>query len=61
MLELRPGRDKLLGKDRSSNAGRWKIRVRAGTGTYYARVRKLKSPVLGIACLADRSRKLFVD
>lgn len=61
MFKERPGRNRLLGKDRGSNAGRWKVRVRAGTGTYYAKVSRLKSAALGVTCLADESRTLFVD
>lgn len=61
MFRRRPGKDHLLGKDRSTNAGRWKVQLRAGTGTYYAKVTRLKSAALGIACLADESRKVFVD
>jgi len=57
----RPGKDKLLGSDRSEDNGRWSVKVNLISGAYYSRAPLYGSASLGITCNADRSRLAVVD
>ncbi len=53
--------DKLLGRDHAKANGHWKVKIVAGSGTYYATAPRLESSSRDLACKAARSRALIVD
>jgi len=62
LFERRPGKDRKLGRDRTSKRGKWKVQVPAGqlqpNDRFYARARRKLNIVSGngYVCRADRSR-----
>jgi hypothetical protein len=64
LFKERHGADKLLGHDRTSNRGRWKVELDPlRSGAYYARVKRRAEGTAGTiyVCQRDRSRTLVVD
>jgi hypothetical protein len=62
MFRVRNGPDRLLGKDRSENSGKWKVEVEnLRSGAYYAKAPAYGSAALGIQCMADRSFTAVVE
>jgi hypothetical protein len=53
--------DKVLGRDEAKADGRWKVKVVAGSGSYYAKAPRLESHSRDLACKAAVSRALIVD
>jgi hypothetical protein len=61
LLEKKKGDDKVLGRDEAKADGHWKVKVVAGSGSYYAKVPRLESHSRHLACKAARSRALLID
>jgi hypothetical protein len=62
MFRKRSGPDKLLGKDRSEDSGKWKVEIEnLRSGAYYAKAPAYGSASLGIQCMADRSFTAVVE
>lgn len=61
MYKQRRGPDRLLGKDRTNDRGRWRVRFEPPSGAYYARVKKLSSASIGITCRRDKSNVIVID
>lgn len=61
--EKRGGGKQLLGKDRTSNSGKWKVKVAPKSGAYFAVVEKVTEGTAGTiyVCLKDKSRTVTVD
>jgi len=60
----RPGKDELLGTDKTNEKGFWRVIVDPlASGAYYAKVTRLATGAAGTiyVCRADRSRVLVVD
>ncbi len=63
LKKARPGRDRVVGRDRSGRAGNWKIVKRRARGRFYAVVRRQqKNAASGaiLICLSDRSPTITV-
>ena len=61
LKKRRPGRDRVLGRDRSDAGGRWVIKQRARQGRYYAVVKRksfLAADGTTVNCLRDSSRTI---
>ncbi len=62
LLEKRDhGDDRVLGRDEAKANGHWKVKVTAGSGSYYAKAPRLESHSRDIACKAATSRALRVS
>jgi hypothetical protein len=53
--------DKVLGSDEAKADGRWKVKIVAGSGSYYAKAPRLESHSRHLACKAAVSRALIID
>ena len=61
MEKRKHGDDKVLGRDQAKVNGHWKVKIVAGSGSYYAKVPRFESHARHIACKAATSRALTVD
>ena len=61
MEQRKHGEDRLLGSDSATANGRWKVKIAADPGTYYAKVPRLESARRDLACTAAKSRALIVE
>jgi hypothetical protein len=63
LFKVRPGKDKLLGVDRSDDNGHWKVALgnQLVSGVYYSKAPLYGSASLGITCLPDTSQMAVVD
>jgi hypothetical protein len=61
MYKQRSGPDRFLGKDRTNDRGRWRVRFDPGSGAYYAKVKKRSSASIGITCRRDKSNTIVID
>jgi hypothetical protein len=64
LFKQRSGPDKLLGKDKSNNHGKWKIVVDPlKSGAYYAKLKRREEGTAGtiFVCRGDRSKTVVVD
>ncbi|MSO40301.1 MAG: hypothetical protein EXQ70_00090 [Solirubrobacterales bacterium] len=58
----RPGKDKLLGHNRSGLKGAWKINhPNISSGVYYARSPQYAGASLGTTCKPSQSKNVVVD
>lgn len=57
------GGKQLLGKDRTSNSGKWTVKIDPKSGAYFAVVEKVTEGTAGTiyVCLKDKSRTVAVD
>jgi hypothetical protein len=64
LFKQRQGSDKLLGKDKSNNRGKWEVEVDPlKSGAYYAKVVRRKEGTAGtiFVCRGDTSKTVVVD
>jgi hypothetical protein len=64
LFKKRSGADKLLGKDKTNNHGKWEIVVQPlKSGAYYAKVVRREEGTAGtiFVCRGDRSRTIPID
>jgi len=61
LFKVKPGEDKLLGKDRTDVEGRWEILRTPKSGIYYAKVNQFAQQSPQLVCLPDKSKKVSID
>ncbi len=64
LYRQRPGKNKLLGRDKTNRHARWEIDVTPlRPGAYYAKVKRTETVTVGgtFVCRQDRSRTVVVD
>jgi len=60
LFKVKPGQDKLLGKDRTDVEGRWEVLKTPKGGVYYAKVNQVVEQSQ-LVCLPDKSKKVSID
>ena len=64
LFKVKPGEDKLLGKDRADGKGYWEVLKAPKSGVYYAKTREITAggeESSEVLCLKAKSNKVAVD
>ena len=64
LFKVKPGEDKLLGKDRADMKGRWEILKTPKSGVYYAKAKQVAAggeDSQPVTCLKAKSNKVAID